>query len=155
MLRAAIVPAFALALVASLPAAALAANGSWIAATSMHEARERAVAVPLPDGQVLVAGGENEAGALATAEIYDPSTNTWAPVAPMNEAREGAAAASLPDGDVLVAGGNEAERQTRKAPKSTIPRLPHGHRTGEMLVPREGAARRATARRRCAGRGRR
>jgi Kelch motif/Collagen triple helix repeat (20 copies) len=78
---------------------------SWIAATSMHEPRERAVAASLPDGQVLVAGGENETGELATAEIYDPSTNTWAPVAPMNEAREGAAAASLPNGDVLVAGG--------------------------------------------------
>ncbi len=107
--RTALALVFALTLVAiCLPAQALASpppGGSWISATPMKEPRERAVAAPLPDGNVLVAGGENATGELKTAEIYDPTTNTWAGAAPMNEAREGAVAATLLDGDVLVAGG--------------------------------------------------
>jgi hypothetical protein len=71
----------------------------------MNVARERAVAAALPNGEVLVAGGENETGQLKSAELYDPSSNKWTVAAPMHEEREGAAAAALPDGDVLVAGG--------------------------------------------------
>jgi len=56
---------------------------------------------------VLVAGGLSslQGPAMASAELYDPATNTWARTAGMTEAREAPAAALLPSGDVLLAGG--------------------------------------------------
>ena len=38
-------------------------------------------------GQVLVAGGENMTGNLATAELYDPATGTWMATGSMAVAR--------------------------------------------------------------------
>ncbi len=80
--------------------------GEWVHSGAMGEAREGAVAATLPDGRVLVAGGEGSAHEyLATAEIYDPNTDSWVPAASMLEARERAVAATLPNGEVLVTGG--------------------------------------------------
>ncbi|HMJ80008.1 MAG TPA: kelch repeat-containing protein [Candidatus Dormibacteraeota bacterium] len=42
--------------------------------------------------------------ALATAEVFDPSTGTWSATGPMHFARFGAAATTLVDGRVLVVG---------------------------------------------------
>jgi hypothetical protein len=67
------------------------------------------VAVPLPDGRVLVAGGFNDSlgGYLSSAEIYDPALDTFTPAgSSLNTGRSGAAGAPLPDGTVLIAGGN-------------------------------------------------
>jgi Kelch motif len=80
-------------------------TGTWSATGSLGAARSRAVAAPLPDGRVLVAGGAYKGGALDSAEIYDPVTGTFSPTDPLEVARASAAAASLPDGRVLVAGG--------------------------------------------------
>ena len=63
----------------------------------------------LPNGKVLVAGGEDEAGlSLASAELYDPSTGTWVNTGTMTTPRGGHRAILLPDGKVLVAGGQTA-----------------------------------------------
>jgi hypothetical protein len=57
-------------------------------------------------GQVLVTGGDAApAGPFATAELYNPSTQTWSPAAPMHIGREGHTATLLNDGTVLVTGG--------------------------------------------------
>jgi Ca2+-binding RTX toxin-like protein len=83
---------------------------------SMSREREGAVAAPLPDGRVLVAGGNDTAfdensvppaGTLSSAEVFDPATNTFssAGIGSMSRTRYEAAAAPLPDGRVLVAGG--------------------------------------------------
>ncbi len=74
-----------------------------------------AMVAALPDGRVLVAGGEgpNEFGdsggnatqASASAELYDPTTGAWSPISPMPEARAGGAAVVLTDGSVLLVGG--------------------------------------------------
>ncbi|MHB1809692.1 MAG: choice-of-anchor D domain-containing protein, partial [Solirubrobacteraceae bacterium] len=81
---------------------------TWFPAAPMSVAREGAAAATLPNGDVLVAGGEGEGtGYLDSVEGYDPTTNTWSAAASMLEAREGAAAATLGDGDVLVAGGDK------------------------------------------------
>ena len=73
---------------------------------SMTTAREGAVAAPLPDGDVLIAGGSN-GGVLSSAELFDPASDTFssAGVGSMGTARASAAAAPLPDGRVLIAGG--------------------------------------------------
>ena len=69
-------------------------------------ARAFAAAAPLQDGRVLIAGGKDAGGvAVATAEIYDPQTNSSTPVGAMGTPRSDAVAAPLPDGRVLVAGG--------------------------------------------------
>jgi hypothetical protein len=68
--------------------------------------------VLLPDGRVLIAGGRTNyfpsspdygtEGHLATAEIYDPSTETFTPTASMTSVHGQAWGTSLPDGRVLV-----------------------------------------------------
>jgi hypothetical protein len=63
----------------------------------------------LPDGRVLVAGGDGRyEGAddpLASAELYDPGSETWTAAANMLEAHWGHTATVLRDGTVLVVGG--------------------------------------------------
>ena len=70
--------------------------------------RREHVAVRLPDGRVLIAGGQDilgGTGQLATAEIYNPSTGTWSPTGSMSVARFGFAATLLRNGKVLITGG--------------------------------------------------
>ena len=48
------------------------------AGQSLTEPREGAVAATLPDGQVLIAGGQSTSGsALSSAELFDPATDTF------------------------------------------------------------------------------
>src|SRR5262249_13672162 len=101
------------------PAAAAAASAPTFTAlpdsgtTHLQTARTGAAAAPLPDGTVLIAGGFGTGGALTSAEIYDPATQTFTalpdtgathlPTAPF-----GASAARLPAGTILIAGGRAA-----------------------------------------------
>jgi hypothetical protein len=73
----------------------------------MTRGREEAVAAPLPDGRVLVAGGNTNPYDPSSAEVFDPATGTFssAGIGSMSTGRPGAAAAPLPDGRILVAGG--------------------------------------------------
>jgi hypothetical protein len=64
-------------------------------------------ATALTDGRVLVTGGRNEAGALASTEIFDPTSGTFAPGAPLASPRVAHTATRLPDGRVLIAGGTD------------------------------------------------
>ena len=59
----------------------------------------------LPNGKVLVAGGRNSSGILASAELYDPATGTWSGTGSLATARAFHTATLLPNGKVLVAGG--------------------------------------------------
>jgi hypothetical protein len=69
-----------------------------------------ATATLLPNGQVLIAGGASGSWCdascfLATAELYDPSTNTFIPTGGMSTPRAAASALLLRNGDVLILGG--------------------------------------------------
>lgn len=49
--------------------------------TELQEPRLDAVAAPLPDGQVLIVGGEFEGTALKTAELFTPATDSFTKLA--------------------------------------------------------------------------
>jgi hypothetical protein len=62
----------------------------------------------LPNGKVLVAGGDGPGGITAKAEVFDPASGPngkWTAVADMNVPRRFHAAMLLPNGKVLVADG--------------------------------------------------
>jgi N-acetylneuraminic acid mutarotase len=85
-------------------------TGHWIGTGSMAESRYNHTATLLPDGTVLVTGGQDEsvAGyALSSTEIYDPRSAVWTLAASMATARTGHTATLLSGGRVLVTGGNE------------------------------------------------
>jgi hypothetical protein len=82
--------------------------GGQFAATSgnLADARYRHSATLLGDGRVLIVGGWGENGALASAELYDPVTQTFSPAGNMQTARERHAAVAFDGGNkVLVVGG--------------------------------------------------
>jgi PKD repeat protein len=82
------------------------AAGTWTRTGSFTQPRSSAIAVPLADGRVLLAGGGSRCGVVyASADIYDPATDQWTATGAMNVARQSPAAVLLPDGRVLVAGG--------------------------------------------------
>ena len=78
----------------------------WTKTGGLTTARLLATADVLPDGRVLVAGGQGaHSHTLNSAELYDPSTGVWTVTGSMKTHRYGAASAELSDGNVLVVGG--------------------------------------------------
>ena len=83
-------------------------TGSWSLLSSPGLVRFQSEVVQLPDGRVLVAGGETETspspvptslGIVKWTDLYDPSTNAWRRVADLNHFREYHAVTLLvPDG---------------------------------------------------------
>jgi len=85
------------------------AAGMWSPGGMLAAARNGLTATLLPSGQVLVAGGYDgsiTAGTYrASAELYDPVTNTWNAAGSMASARGIHTATLLSSGQVLFAGG--------------------------------------------------
>src|SRR5205823_3175929 len=68
----------------------------------------------LPNGKVLVAGGNN-GPALSSTELYDPASGTWAATGSLGAARCRHTATLLPNGKVLLAGGGNASNPLSSA----------------------------------------
>lgn len=103
--------ALVLALVATalgLAAPAGAAQRGFVPAPPMHDGRVGHQATTLLSDDVLVTGGDTDAGATASAELYDSPRSSWSPAASMVRARARHTATRLLDGAVLVAGGADA-----------------------------------------------
>ncbi|KPJ55789.1 MAG: hypothetical protein AMS16_03625 [Planctomycetes bacterium DG_58] len=89
----------------------------------MIRRREDHTADLLPDGRVLITGGEdNQAGpkgrdiVLDDVELYDPKTETFAKLPPLSVPRDDHCSALLPDARVLITGGeDENDRGLRSA----------------------------------------
>ncbi|MFJ8628868.1 DUF6603 domain-containing protein [Kitasatospora sp. NPDC093550] len=87
---------------------------TWTPTGSLTTARAGHQATLLPDGRVLVTGGDAPTGrprgryraaGLAGAELYDPTTGQWTPAAAMPGGRSRHRAVLLSTGKVLVLGG--------------------------------------------------
>lgn len=94
---------------------------------SMQTARWHHAVVTLPDGRVLVAGGEGSVSDgsapprwLSSAEVYDPATGRFAAIAPMQNVSGRAMAVLLPDGRVVVLPQWSAEQDLLAANGSVV-----------------------------------
>ncbi len=82
-------------------------TGAWSVTGRLNTPRVRHTATLLPDGRVLVAGGDfgNSASyELYNPERYNPATGSWSVTGPLTR-RDSHTATFLADGKVLVAGG--------------------------------------------------
>jgi hypothetical protein len=68
---------------------------------NMTTARSNHTATLLPDGRVLIAGGDSR----STAEVYDPTAKSFTPTGDLVAAQLGHTATLLGNGKVLIAGG--------------------------------------------------
>ena len=110
-------------------------------ALQMNVGRAAHTATLLPDGRVLIAGGFREEGtseiAIASAELFDPATQTFTPISDMNEPRNGHTATLLPDGQVLITGGWNQIGRTSTA-ELYDPETGTFEYTGSLMAPRQG-----------------
>ena len=82
-------------------------TNSWASVGSMPYGVSDTSAVTLPNGNVLVAGGETDASGTptSTSEQFNPSTNAWSPTGFLPFASRGAVMVGLGAAGVLYAGG--------------------------------------------------
>jgi hypothetical protein len=107
---------------------------------SMASPRGWHTATLLPDGRVLITGGNSEAGAVAsaTAELYDPGTGAFTPTGSMTVARFKHTATLLSNGKVLIAGGDLANQPNPTATAELYdPKTGKFAATGSMSTSRE------------------
>jgi hypothetical protein len=82
-------------------------SDTWSVTGKMTDPRHSHVAILLPDGDVLVAGGHAPGDQPTdSAELYDPDTGTWTAIASMHSPRDAIQGFLLPDGKGLVVGGS-------------------------------------------------
>jgi N-acetylneuraminic acid mutarotase len=86
------------------------AGGTWSSAGVMSSPRAAHVAISLPDGMVLAAGGwaDGRELGLPSADEYDPATDAWHRINDMPGAHAQGRGLSLSDGRVMILGGFDA-----------------------------------------------
>jgi hypothetical protein len=113
--------------------------GSWQTVGDLKDSRHGHTATLLTDGSVLVTGGEGQKAGqfpiLASAERFDPQTNTFNTLDPLNEGRALHKAVRLQDGRVLIIGGINEDGVLASA-ELFDPATGRFAPVGAMLVPR-------------------
>ncbi|WP_437300204.1 kelch repeat-containing protein [Sorangium sp. So ce426] len=80
-------------------------HAEWSSAAPLPEARERHIALRMPDGQVMVAGGSGDYPYPTTVDFYNPDTDTWTTGDALPYPMSPVGAALLQDGRVLFSPG--------------------------------------------------
>lgn len=108
-------------------------SNTWSTTGSMSQGRNSHTATLMPDGKVLVTGGDKNYGNITngtitlvptnTAELYDPTIGggAWSTVASMATARLQQNATLLNDGRVLIAGGQDGSNSLSSVETFTAP----------------------------------
>ena len=116
-------------------------TNTWSAAASMPTEFHNQAVTTLPDGRVIMCGGNGSDATDTggqTVVIYDPNGNSWEAVSTLNTGRTNASAITLLDGRVLVSGGVDSSgnqldsAEVYDAPSWTWSDLPN------MPTPRSG-----------------
>jgi hypothetical protein len=111
------------------------AANSWAPAASTASPRSGHSATLMPDGRVLVAGGDGTSSqpnpTPSSSEVFDPSSNSWSGMTRMLRLRGGHGATAISAGKVLVIGGGgdsstptSAERYPEQVPDPPPPTCP-------------------------------
>jgi hypothetical protein len=79
-------------------------------ATALTMPRGDQTATLLPNGRVLIVGGDGRGNFNATAEVYNPAIGEFVATGSMSIARRNQTATLLPDGRVLIVGGEDLIR---------------------------------------------
>ncbi len=113
-------------------------SGMFSQAIPLSTTRSGSAAALLPDGRVLLAGGQDSSNTiLASADIWDPATNTWSATGSMLTARHSASATPLADGRILIAGGQNSTGKLSGA-ELFDPATQTFSATGALAGPRSG-----------------
>jgi N-acetylneuraminic acid mutarotase len=107
---------------------------NWTATGDLHTRRKGHTATLLPDGLVLVAGGQG--AAARSAETFDPATEKWTAIGNLTVPRDGHTATLLPNDLVLVAGGKDGA--ARSSTELYDPATGSWTPTGNLTTRREG-----------------
>ena len=114
------------------------ATGQFSLPTNLTTWRSRPSAALLPDGRVLLAGGQDSSNVILTsADIWNPATGTWSATGSMATARTAATATRLADGRILVAGGHNSAGKQGSA-ELFDPATQTFSTTGALATPRSG-----------------
>lgn len=121
------------------------AGRNFVATGTMASPRAFHTATLLNNGKVLVAGGSSAAvngspsmGALASAELYDPSTGTFSATGSMTDSRMYQSATLLGNGNVLIVGGTDSSGNVLSSAELYNPATGTFTATGTMSAPRFG-----------------
>lgn len=105
------------------PGGEIEASGGWGGAGSLAQVRSGHTATLLPNGRLLIVGGEGGPGganSLASAEVYDPRTNTWSYGPTLNLGRVAHTTTRLSTDEVLVVGGDTVQPDQPAAPTNSV-----------------------------------
>ena len=109
-------------------------SGTWTVTGQLRPPVDIPTPITLPDGKVLVAGGEDTRRDGNRAALYDPATGTWIATGTMGTPRLEHLAVPLVDGRVLVVGGGFDDQNDTSA-EMYDPDTGTWSATGSMLKP--------------------
>jgi len=101
----------------------------------MTVARYDDTATLLPNGRVLIAGGDSFSVAWASAELYNSATGTFSPTGTMIAPRQSHTATLLTNGQVLIAGGADGNSLVEPVAELYDPATGAFSATGSLTTP--------------------
>lgn len=114
------------------------ATETWTATGEMPTARDAAVAVLLPNGNVLATGGSGGSVYHESAEVYHTASGTWNQTTKLAFGRTYHTATRMADGKVLVAGGHQGSLGYPAPAEIYDPETGTWTLTGSLIAPRFG-----------------